>query len=151
MSRPSSRCAHPRPSPLSHRRQGSFARRLLKVSQATFVDGLWNGRSVGDWIPEVVDDVVEAFDPARVIVFGSVARGEDSPESDLDLLVLFDDLDATDRRQLMGRIRTAIGAPIPIDVLVADVDEFEAGKDVNGSPYYWPARDGTVVYDQSAA
>jgi uncharacterized protein len=121
------------------------------VSQAFFIDGLWNGRSVGEWIPEIVDDVVEGFEPARVIVFGSVARGEAGADSDVDLLVLFDGLGAEDRRRLMGRIRTEIAAPVPIDVLVAEVSEFEAGKDVNGSPYYWPARDGRVVYDGAAA
>ncbi len=121
------------------------------MRQATYVDGLWNGTPVVEWIPEVVDDVVEGFGPARVMVFGSVARGDDDSASDLDLLVLFDDLDASDRRRLMGRIRTAIAAPIPIDVLVAEVSEFEAGKDVNGSPYYWPAMDGRVIYDRSAA
>lgn len=106
---------------------------------------------MGEWIPEIVDDVVAGFDPVRVIVFGSVARGEAGPESDLDLLVLFEVLDSAERRRLMGRIRTAISAPVPIDVLVAEVSEFDAGKDVNGSPYYWPARDGRVVYDRSVA
>lgn len=128
-----------------------ITRTLCAVSQATYVDGLWNGRPVGEWVPEVVDDVVTSFAPARVVLFGSVARGEAGAESDVDLLVLFDDLDAADRRRLMGQIRTAITAPIPVDVLVAEVGEFEAGKDVNGSPYYWPARDGRVVYDRSAA
>jgi predicted nucleotidyltransferase len=112
---------------------------------------LWNGRRLEEWIPEVVDDVVDGFHPARVIVFGSVARGDIHDCSDLDLLVLFDDVAARDRRALMGRIRGAIAAPIPIDVVVADVAEFDAGRDVNGSPYYWPAREGRVVYDRSAA
>lgn len=103
-----------------------------------------------DWIPDVVDDVVSGFDPARVIVFGSVARGEDQASSELDLLVLFDEVAASDRRRLMGQIRGAIGAPIPIHVLVAEVSEFEAGKDANGSPYYWPAREGRVVYERPA-
>lgn len=121
------------------------------MSQATYVGGLWNGKPVGEWIPEVVDDVVDGFAPARVIVFGSVARGEAGVDSDVDLLVLFDSLGTADRRRLMGRIRTAIAAPVPIDVVVAEVSEFEAGKDVNGSPYYWPAKDGRVVYERSAA
>ena len=116
--------------------------------QASYVDGLWDGRSVRDWVPHVVDDVVAGFDPVRVIVFGSIARGEDRGGSDLDLLVLFDDVTAGDRRRLMGQIRGAIGAPIPIDVLVASVGEYEARKDVNGSPYYWPAREGRVVYER---
>jgi predicted nucleotidyltransferase len=131
--------------------RASITRTLGRVRQATYVDGLWNGRPVEEWIPEIVDDVVESFDPARVIVFGSVARVEAGVDSDVDLLVLFDRLGAEDRRRLMGRIRTAIAAPVPIDVLVAELSEFEAGKDVNGSPYYWPARDGRVVYDRSAA
>lgn len=103
-----------------------------------------------EWVPVVVDDVVEAFDPKRIIVFGSVARGEEHPESDLDLLVLFDDLDPSRRRRLMGSIRAAITAPIPIDVLVAEVADFEQRRDVCGSPYYWPAHEGRVVYERSA-
>jgi predicted nucleotidyltransferase len=119
--------------------------------QASYVDGLWDGRPVRDWVPEVVEDVVAAFDPVRVILFGSVARAEEGPGSDLDLLVLFDDVGVEDRRSLMGRIRGAIRAPIPIDVLVATVSEFEALKDVNGSPYYWPAREGRVAHERPAA
>lgn len=119
--------------------------------QTSFVNGLWDGRPVRDWIPDVVGDVVAAFAPTRVIVFGSVARGDDRESSDLDLLVLFDQVSAHDRRSLMGQIRGAIGAPIPIDVLVAGVSEFDAGSDVNGSPYYWPAREGRVVYERPAA
>jgi hypothetical protein len=92
-----------------------------------------------------------ASTPARGIVFGSVARGEAGADSDLDLLVLFDDLDAADRRRLMGRIRTSIAAPVPIDVLVAEVSEFEADKEVNGSPYHWRAKDGCVVYERPPA
>lgn len=51
----------------------------------------------------------------------------------------------------MGRIRGVIDVPVPIDVAVASVGDFEAGKDVNGSPYYWPAREGRVVYARPAA
>lgn len=119
--------------------------------QATYVDGLWDGREIAEWIPDVVDDIVAAVSPVRVIVFGSVARGEPHDESDLDVLVILDSLEPAQRRRLMGRIRRAIAAPIPIDVLVTDVAEFEARKGVNGSPYYWPAREGRIVYERRAA
>ena len=94
------------------------------------------GRPVWERIPEVIDEVVAVFNPVRVIVFGSVVRREERPESDLDLLVLFDHLPPEGRRSLMGKIRGAIRAPIPINVLVASVTEYEALEDVNGSPYY---------------
>ncbi len=121
------------------------------TEQTTFVDGRWNGRTVRDWIPEVVRAVVTGFEPAQIIVFGSVGRGDERSTSDLDLLVVFDSVDPRKRRSLMGKIRRSIDAPIPIDVLVTDVEEFEARRAVNGSPYFWPALEGEVVYERDAA
>ena len=102
-------------------------------------------------IPSIVDDVVSEVHPARVILFGSVARGEAGPDSDLDLLVVLDDLDPAERARLMGSLRFAISAPAAIDVLVTDLDEYERRKDVNGSLLYWPAHEGVVVYERPAA
>jgi uncharacterized protein len=41
--------------------------------------------------PERLDPVVAYFKPRRVILFGSTARGEAGPDSDIDLLVVLDD------------------------------------------------------------
>ncbi len=116
---------------------------------AVYAEGRWNGRTLAEWLPDAVNDIVERFRPVEVILFGSVARGEEGPDSDLDLLVVLDHLDKAQRMRLMGEIRFAIDAPVPIDVFVTDVAEFEARKDVNGSMYYWPAREGRVVYERA--
>lgn len=63
--------------------------------------------------PEVVDDIVASVEPARIILFGSAARDELGPGSNLDLLVVLDELDPADRAKLMGEIRFAIRAPVP--------------------------------------
>lgn len=41
--------------------------------------------------PALLDPVIAYFNPRRVIVFGSVVRGEAGPDSDIDLLVIVDD------------------------------------------------------------
>jgi predicted nucleotidyltransferase len=102
-------------------------------------------------VPSVVADIVAVAHPARVILFGSVARGEEEPDSDLDFLVVLDQLDPAERARLMGQIRFAIGAPTPIDIFVTDLEEFERRRNVNGSMLYWPAREGEVVYERGAA
>ena len=39
-------------------------------------------------IDQMVGRIVERFDPERIILFGSAARGEAGPDSDVDLLVV---------------------------------------------------------------
>jgi len=105
---------------------------------------------VRQWLPEVVRDIVTHVDPARIILFGSAARDEMGPNSDLDLLVVLDELKPGQRPRLMGEIRFAIRAPMAIDVFVTDLDECERRKDVVGSIHYWPLREGEVVYERAA-
>lgn len=110
----------------------------------------WDGRTLREWVPEVVEDIVSTVDPVRIILFGSVLRGEAGADSDLDLLVVLDELDPGDRARLMGEIRFAISAPMAIDVFVTDVEECERRKDVVGSLHYWPLREGEMVYERAA-
>lgn len=111
---------------------------------------LWEGRTLREWVPEAVDSIVGYCNPRRVILFGSVVRGEDGPDSDLDFLVVLDDLDASQRMDLMGKIRFATTGKVPIDVFVTDVEEFERRKNIPNSMHYWPAHEGEVVYERPA-
>ena len=74
--------------------------------QVEFLDGRWDGRTVREWLPEVISDVVEAARPLQIIVFGSLARGEEGPESGADLLVVLDHLDRSNRPEVMATIRS---------------------------------------------
>jgi len=115
-----------------------------------FEGGRWNGRTICEWIPEVVEDIVSIVDPVRIILFGSAARDEMGADSDLDLLVVLNELYPSERARLMGEIRFSIRAPMAIDVFVTDVEECERRKDVVGSMHYWPLREGEVVYERAA-
>jgi Nucleotidyltransferase domain len=58
-------------------------------------------------MPDLVELIVDRFDPVRVIVFGSVGAGTDLPDSDIDLLVVLDDAPAERRRALLVELRKA--------------------------------------------
>ena len=90
-----------------------------------FVDepGRYDGKTLQELWPTVVDEVVRAVRPVEVILFGSVARGEDGPDSDIDLLVVFDHMEPVDKRPMMARIRSAIETFVLIDVIVSDPAE----------------------------
>ena len=66
----------------------------------------------------------------------SVAPGDKTTDSDLDLLVVVDALDPTERRALMREVRGAIRTFVPVDIVIADLAEVEADCDEVGSAVY---------------
>ena len=57
-------------------------------------------------IAELTRRLVESYSPVRIYLFGSVARGDDGPESDLDFLVVIRD-DTPEERLRPGAVRKA--------------------------------------------
>ena len=49
---------------------------------------VYQGRSLADWASEVSGLIADRFDVTRIVLLGSVARGDDGPDSDIDLLVV---------------------------------------------------------------
>lgn len=87
---------------------------VQQVSYAVYRDrAVWGGRILRDWADDLVDLVVTEFDPRSVIVFGSVADGADGPDSDIDVLVVFDDAPRSARRELMVALRRATHQSLP--------------------------------------
>jgi predicted nucleotidyltransferase len=66
-------------------------------------------------IRRLADDIAERFHPEKIILFGSYAYGEPSPDSDVDLLVV---MPAADETNQAVRIRTAVRASFPMDLIV---------------------------------
>ena len=110
---------------------------------------LYEGRSLSEWVSEVVDAVVNATQPNKVILFGSVARGDDGPDSDIDLMVVLPSLDYSKRREVESRLYLLHHVP-PVQVFVTDERECRRRRDVIGSMHYWPLREGRVVYERAS-
>jgi predicted nucleotidyltransferase len=96
-------------------------------------------------IKEMVRRIVAQFQPEKIILFGSHARGTAGPDSDVDLLVVMPVSGPKSRIRLA--IRTALhDIKLAKDVIVTDPTEFEWRKDVVGT-IEWPAtHEGKVLY-----
>jgi predicted nucleotidyltransferase len=107
------------------------------------------GRTLVEWLPAVVARVAERFDPERIVLFGSLARGDAGPDSDIDLLVVFSD--TVERRSTAVAIRLAIAdIPAPVDFVVTDLTEMERRGGIAGPTLGTALREGTVVSRRGA-
>jgi predicted nucleotidyltransferase len=83
-------------------------------------------------LDEIVRRLVEAVDPDRIILFGSRARGDARPDSDVDLLIIKDSDQPIYRRAIPAyRALSGLGVPKDIKVIAKlDLAEFGDGKAV---------------------
>ena len=101
-----------------------------------------------DTIQQAVRLLAEQSVVQRVILFGSYAKGTAWDDSDLDFLVIEHGL--TSRRAEMVRLRASLRPlGIPVDVMVADAEQFETWKNHPGTALFEAAHFGQVVYERT--
>ena len=95
-------------------------------------------------IAEAGRRLAEAAPDAKVILFGSHARGNARPGSDLDLLVVEPELRS--RADEFVRLREALGAMgVPIDLIVVSDEHVQRWGPVQGTLMHEVLRDGRVI------
>ena len=97
-----------------------------------------------DILQEIIRRIVEVAAPEKIILFGSAARGEMGPDSDVDLLVI---KSGVHRRKTAWTIRQSLrGIDIPKDVIVATQEDIDRHKDTIGLIYRPALQEGKVIY-----
>jgi len=96
-------------------------------------------------IRRMVRPIVAQFAPEQIILFGSHARGDAGPDSDIDLLVVmsFEGSKRVKQVELRGVLpKTAV----PVDVILTRPEDFLWRKDIVGT-VEWPAsHEGKLIY-----
>ncbi len=87
-----------------------------------------------------------AHSPLKVILFGSYARGDADAGSDLDFLVVEQDIPDPVNEYLKLH-KAASGLGVGVDMVLMSSAEFEKKRDWWTTPVYSAVREGKVLYE----
>ena len=97
-------------------------------------------------VNEVVNRLVAAASPLRLIAFGSAARGDLATANDLDLLVVEPEL--TSRYSEMVRLQKALrGVLMSVDLVVTSQALYNERCRIPGTVEFKAARKGLVLHN----
>ncbi|MEW5828043.1 MAG: nucleotidyltransferase domain-containing protein [Chloroflexota bacterium] len=105
---------------------------------------------VAETLPEAIERIVAELKPEKIILFGSYAYGNPTPDSDVDLLVI---METTDRQVQRYVAVSNVLHPrrFPVDIIVKTPREVEeamlGGKD-NSFFIREIIKKGKVLYDR---
>lgn len=103
--------------------------------------------TASDFIPIVTERIAGRFDPLKIILFGSFARGEGTKDSDLDLLEVLPWIG--DKHEITLQVRRSLSdLPVCKDVFVTTPEEMERRSRRIGYVVRAAVREGKVVYER---
>ncbi len=100
-------------------------------------------------LQEVVERVVAVAHPVRIVLFGSAAREEAGPHSDIDLLVIVEE--PVHRGHLTGQIyMNLLGVEHAVDVVVVTPEDVERYRSTPSLIIKPALAEGQIIYDREA-
>src|SRR5205085_8638049 len=98
---------------------------------------------------QLVAALLTAGQPERVILFGSRARGDARPDSDIDLLIVQAEQPGASRWQELRRLRLSLRAfPVAKYLLLVRPAEFAYWRDSLNHVVGRASREGRVLYER---
>ncbi|MDQ7784441.1 MAG: nucleotidyltransferase domain-containing protein [Desulfomonilaceae bacterium] len=103
-------------------------------------------------ISRIVEIIVDAAEPEKIILFGSRASGAHQEGSDIDLLIVDSEPfnERRSRRKELARLwRLLASVPVAKDLLLYSRDEMDYWKDSLNHVVGRALREGKVLYERS--
>jgi uncharacterized protein len=98
-------------------------------------------------LAEITRRIVDVSNPLQIILFGSQARGDTDSDSDLDLLVIKDEVESP-RAEEARIYRALAGLSTPVDIVVTRSEYVQRHRDIVGTIVRPALREGRVLYDR---
>ena len=97
-------------------------------------------------LTKIVQRLVEVYQPDRIYLFGSAARGDADPDSDYDFMVVVPDETSREQRDPTRGYRALRGIGVPKDVLVSTRHDFDKQLHLRASFPSTIVREGKLLY-----
>ena len=97
-------------------------------------------------LEEVINRLVSAYQPEKIYLFGSKARGEAEPDSDFDLMVLVPDHAPAEKRRSRLAYQVLRGTGIAADILVWTCKAFDERLHLKASLPSTILQEGKLLY-----
>ena len=101
-------------------------------------------------LQEVVQRIKRAFDPQRILLFGSYAYGKPMPDSDVDLLVVMESSERAEARSA-AIAKALLDIPFPMDILVRTPDEIHYRLEIGDYFIREILERGEVLYERGVS
>ncbi len=100
-------------------------------------------------VKELVRRIVRSAHPERIILFGSRARGDHRPDSDIDLLVVQDSMLPRHKRSLpLYAALSELSVPVDMELVVYTPDEVREWSAAQAAFVTTALREGRVLYEK---
>jgi uncharacterized protein len=94
----------------------------------------------------VLQRLVATYQPERIYLFGSTARGDSGPDSDYDILVVVPDTAVPERQDERLAYEALVGTGVAVDVLVYKAADFYGRLTLKASLPSTVARESRLLY-----
>jgi len=102
---------------------------------------------IESYLKNIVDKIINNFNPDKIIIFGSYAYGHPTVDSDMDIMIVMETDEKPHKRAVSVR-KVLKGIGIPKDIIVKTPEEFERFKDIVGTIVYPAAHKGRIIYER---
>ena len=107
-----------------------------------------NGKPDPAIVADIVQRIVAAADPEKIVLFGSAACGQMGPNSDYDILVIKGG--KFNRRRITTAIYDQLSCEAAVDAIVVTPEEVERYRDTHCLIICPALKEGKVVYESKA-